>query len=737
MIRSTRRCRLMRSVRMLAVGFLLGGSVITTHAQTTGPGTDENLSGTANKGKARTETVLNLETQPAELYVGYHGKKELKIKIADSIPGTESPTLGSIPNGRVTFWNGAGDTATQIYSVSVNSSSYVSVWVRGESVSSAAGADRVKLGSKEIPLTVVKVDFGGLVAVYEGDTADLGLTVFPSPPKTSISLMIFTVTGTGSAAFGDGTTTSAVTDSTTVTVRGISVSGTENNIMLWANVNGSQCGVKTFSVIKVKLQEVSFLGTGQHTLLKTGTANYKYGGTTFASDGNTTITNPVWKDADLDGNVNGASDKDDPICFSRGAHPTVSAKVAISPTLTGKVPAHIRVIAPSGTPEVVFFENDVDLEGASQGFSAALGTSFCTAIDCFDWCLGWDISVNGRPCVDFGASKHLVFVTYGTPCGDNAVTAQRMQWATSTCVSNGGTSDLSPGNIPRAMQRGISFDGIGHFGSGSGAALAANPWPLLDPGITGPCVIFALLMKCGLNMLGVPVAQTGLDNVTSEPVADVTEYLGVTTSTALPPILRCFRDWLSPVDAWLNEGVCRVDTDGGGSLFYDVLGLAYGPKAGPSVGAQYPTRTPDLVDNMWREPEPSHGPVMKDWLSPPLYSTDWLTTVLPLVKVASPNGGEVIPIGTVVTVRFFTAGLQGLNLDVYYRNLGTGMDTKIGTVTVAAAATRQGNFSKASTLLWDTAAKPAGQYLIRVQVPGAEPWHTFYFDWSDAPFNLQ
>ena len=107
--------------------------------------------------------------------MGYHGKKELKIKIADSTPATASPTLASLPNGRVTFWNGAGDTATKIYSVIVNSSSYVSVWVRGESVSSAAGVDRVKVGSKEVPVTVVKVDFT-IEMVDEEPTPDPKLT---------------------------------------------------------------------------------------------------------------------------------------------------------------------------------------------------------------------------------------------------------------------------------------------------------------------------------------------------------------------------------------------------------------------------------------------------------------------------------------------------------------------------------------------------------------------------------
>jgi hypothetical protein len=133
---------------------------------------------------------------------------------------------------------------------------------------------------------------------------------------------------------------------------------------------------------------------------------------------------------------------------------------------------------------------------------------------------------------------------------------------------------------------------------------------------------------------------------------------------------------------------------------------------------------------------PTFGPITKTWVSPPLYSNTIDYPLPNYIKVKSPNGGESFAIGAPVDVTFYTAGLQGLDVEVYYHRTSTGVATKITTVTIAAAANEAGEFSKETTVVWDTTGLVAGtDYSIRVVVK--DQTASAYFAASDATFELR
>jgi hypothetical protein len=158
-----------------------------------------------------------------------------------------------------------------------------------------------------------------------------------------------------------------------------------------------------------------------------------------------------------------------------------------------------------------------------------------------------------------------------------------------------------------------------------------------------------------------------------------------------------------------------------GWLYYDVAGgSAYGPKKAAQQGAQYERKPTALVENMWRECEPHGGPVMLRWDVPPLYS-DGITPALPhFVKVKSPTGGDQIKIGTQVKVQFYTAGLQGQEVCVYwYQQTPEGpVGPPPWTLTIAAAANEAANYSKVTEVIWNTTGLSPGTYAIRAVLKG-------------------
>jgi hypothetical protein len=307
-----------------------------------------------------------------------------------------------------------------------------------------------------------------------------------------------------------------------------------------------------------------------------------------------------------------------------------------------------------------------------------------------------------------------------------------MYWATYCAgpwnyagVEDPGTR-LASDDIPLNLSWAARFQVPPHFQKNTAPT---STWAILDPGETGVCVHFALLMKAAMNMVGVLTDATEFTSVTAHCVP-VTTWLGETVSYN---VLRRFYT-IGGTDSWVNEGVCGVDvTDQQSRIYYDVAGsLFYGPRLGPDVGAFAPTQPPWLTENMWREPNGGHGPVM--WVWDWRYS-NWISTALPnQVKVTYPNGAENISIGSDVEITFLTAGLQTREMKVYHCKDGN--NTCIGAVTVGSAQTEAGNFSKENSITWHTSGLEAGNYTIKACLDDISQTQSAWRDESDAAFTL-
>jgi hypothetical protein len=121
---------------------------------------------------APTLTVEVVPANPAVLYVGLKptgGLRELQIRIkTPTLPATVNLRLASDPAGRLTFWSANDDStpANQITTgVVAVGNSFVSVWVRGESVGQATIGiaytepnTQVTTTLMNVPVVVIKVE---------------------------------------------------------------------------------------------------------------------------------------------------------------------------------------------------------------------------------------------------------------------------------------------------------------------------------------------------------------------------------------------------------------------------------------------------------------------------------------------------------------------------------------------------------------------------------------------------
>lgn len=120
---------------------------------------------------------------------------------------------------------------------------------------------------------VVSVTIGEFPGVGKDQTADVQITLSPSPIQGSITLQLSSTSGSGVAKFdANGTTTLNISQTTTVTIRGKTESSTADNMKLDAMATGGQSlGFTTFTVVKVDL---SLRTTGTASTDNSASTNY-------------------------------------------------------------------------------------------------------------------------------------------------------------------------------------------------------------------------------------------------------------------------------------------------------------------------------------------------------------------------------------------------------------------------------------------------------------------------------
>jgi hypothetical protein len=496
-------------------------------------------------------------------------------------------------------------------------------------------------------------------------------------------------------------------------------------------------------VFDMLLKELGFAGVERHTMRKTGAGFYSRTNETFKTNGDRNIDAPEWKDGNGDRRVDdGNVDRNDPVCYTAGANPTINAKFEFSPSLP--VGVEFRVVGESAsdlqirTTEEIFDSIGGQIEKTFH--LADLGITK-NHVGSFPLWFSWKGAIDGGPQFTIVTSKTQWFVTYGTPVTPQAIdiTARRIDWAVFAVGQRNLAQIADPGmrltmeDIPWNLKLAIGTDG--HF---QGGEPHDNPWEIMDAGKVGNCYDFARLLKQSLDIIGVPPDKSAVDEIKSHGV-QVTKWLGLNAALT---VHRSFL--LESGSEWINEWACGVDVaDSPARIWYDVASRnsqsRYGPKKNDAnEGRTIPAGYIKLVDNMWREPNGGHGPVMFDWPTSSHYAPQGIDGFCPQVRVAYPNGGQSITIGQQVAIRIFTAGLQGRTLKVYWRREGGGgIEVPIGNVVIGTEPKEVDNFNKENTITWNTTNLATGSdYRIYAEVDGTVPGDETRFSQSTNVFML-
>ena len=247
-------------------------------------------------------------------------------------------------------------------------------------------------------------------------------------------------------------------------------------------------------------------------------------------------------------------------------------------------------------------------------------------------------------------------------------------------------------------------------------------WDVVRDGLGGVCENFADLMKQAMLVSGVPPAKLDRKSVVSSEIVRPS-WLGRATETHACGAFREFSG--GPV--WINEGVCGVETDDDGWLYYDIAGS-------DEIGAGGWDRPSDAADNnLWYEPPAgAHGPIMYEMVDE-VYGCWEPATSAPY----EPGLGRWYP----TQIRAVSLTPAGANLTVTYRSegakdVGTQVQAQLlkrgagGTYTVVATHVQAMIAQK-----WDNQQShtfnslSAGTYKVRLSIQTAAG-DTPYAVWS-------
>jgi hypothetical protein len=246
----------------------------------------------------------------------------------------------------------------------------------------------------------------------------------------------------------------------------------------------------------LKLDNATFQGTNIHALKMA---------TTYGSNGTSDVRVPHFI----------SEQPASPICYTWESSPDILANLSISPALTKKVSAKIRIKGiQNGRPGELVYENSVDLEGASVSnkvFSTA--NKLAKLIDNTTYDLTWELSVdNGLSYIPIITTSNQLFVTAGTPTGDTA-TVTRIDKVTLEAKGLFQEKDI----VNRLFEKVTAKLEIR-------PPHAAQPWAMLDQSMNnGDCNSITILLESMIHMLGInPVAGSAiiyiLPNVPPNPI---------------------------------------------------------------------------------------------------------------------------------------------------------------------------------------------------------------------------
>lgn len=319
---------------------------------------------------------------------------------------------------------------------------------------------------------------------------------FQEKGETSIGTFVPSSPSTGSGESGSGVA------ATEFTLKSTAKAG--DSTTLQAKCGATVKDGKKVTVVKVELMEVSFSGTGRISMKKQGSDGWE--NDTYSNNGDTNIVNPVWKDSNLDGDVNDAGDKDEPSCYIQGSSPTINAKLKITPTISSSVPATLIVEQLDSPDDPLNYEKAITLTGSEVSVTGMTTSGELTnLVDNFGLQFRWKLRFeDNSEYVIHDNTEHVFFQVYAAPKGTYcsnistynwsslSLTAKRLDWAAWVGRKESAKNSIA-WKVAERIKEDPDFSGDYY----------SNPFSHLDADHSGDCICLANLSVTALRLVGI------------------------------------------------------------------------------------------------------------------------------------------------------------------------------------------------------------------------------------------
>jgi hypothetical protein len=369
-------------------------------------------------------------------------------------------------SARVSLWTAAtGGSILPGGSKSLSADQGCTYYAQGDAASGSLRDSEVaasytvggKTAQDRVKLTVVDAEIAPFDTIPLNTTNDVNVTLSPNPPGTNITLHISLLGGTGAAVFApSGGTTSNITNSTTVKIKGVTASSAASNMVLRAMLGSDVLASNLFAVAGTEIIEVGF--TGDHM-----TRRWTNKTDIDTPDG----TVPVWRKV---------NNPDDPVCWTTNAAPAMFALFTNVPAI-GEPIAGVKVRARVGT-NVIGSASGVTLSGGSTAVTGIGGGSAIPGSDgvktltpTLTWELSYDDGVSWQPAGSSGA--HTMHFIMGSP-NETPLYDRALEKACGYAAGAG-----NPTNVAAGIRSGI-YGAIGSRYSGLGTWYPRSGVELLE-----------------------------------------------------------------------------------------------------------------------------------------------------------------------------------------------------------------------------------------------------------------
>ena len=336
----------------------------------------------------------------------------------------------------------------------------------------------------KVNVTVVGATIGAFDTILLNQTQDVSVTLAPNPPGITSVLQIVCLNGSGSAVFvPSGSTSSNITQSTTVKIKGVTASSAVSNMMLKAIMGSDVLASNVFTVGPlVELKSIEF--TSDH---ESGGANILKDNNTNWTDSGTVYAEPEWVKSPATNN---------PISHTKNTKLTAKITVKVNPS-----GVTFDLIGDGPDSYVDFQKTNNTSTGSDQEITVTADANLPDQVCTQTKSINWKINVGSAECSAGSSGPHKIFITYGTPSGSEP-TDNRISWSCERCTGNSALDD-----IVLAAYAYINTYDPPHFNVATGEWPSGTPpiWMLLDPSHSGgSCIAFANLLKHISNILGIP-----------------------------------------------------------------------------------------------------------------------------------------------------------------------------------------------------------------------------------------